>query len=104
MFQAQFAYSVEVWNGDNLVGGLYGVCLGNFVSGESMFTKEDNASKFALYSLVKHLASKKIQWLDTQMVTSVVESFGGHQVPRSDFLKMLQTVNWDLTRDSLFGT
>ena len=81
------AYSSEVWNGEDLVGGVYGVLMGNFVSGESMFMKEDNASKLALHSLIERLKDSGIEWLDTQMVTPVVEGFGGKYIPRREFIE-----------------
>lgn len=94
LFQEGYAYSVEVWDKNKLVGGLYGVTIGTFVSGESMFTLEDNASKQGLYTLIKHLESKNIQWLDTQMVTEVVKQFGGIYVPRPVFISRLKELNW----------
>ena len=102
LFKAELAYSVEVWSEDNLIAGLYGVCMGNFVSGESMFTKEDNASKFALYSLMIRLKEKKITWLDTQMVTSVVEGFGGMYISRPEFLQMISKKDWTRKRSEIF--
>ena len=102
LFKAELAYSVEVWNDDNLIAGLYGVCMGNFVSGESMFTKEDNASKLALYSLMVRLKEKKVTWLDTQMVTSVVEGFGGMYISRPEFLQMISKKDWTRKRSEIF--
>ena len=102
LFKAELAYSVEVWNADNLIAGLYGVCMGNFVSGESMFTKEDNASKLALYSLMVRLKEKKVTWLDTQMVTSVVEGFGGMYISRPEFLQMISKKDWTKKRSEIF--
>ena len=102
LFKAELAYSVEVWNDDNLIAGLYGVCMGNFVSGESMFTKEDNASKLALYSLMIRLKEKKVTWLDTQMVTSVVEGFGGMYISRPEFLQMISKKDWTRKRSEIF--
>jgi leucyl/phenylalanyl-tRNA---protein transferase len=90
LFKANLAYSVEVWNKDKLVGGVYGVSMGNFFSGESMFSKETNASKFGLLSLIHHLQDKGIKWLDTQMVTPVVEQFGGKFISREEFLARLK--------------
>ncbi len=85
-----FAYSVETYLDDTLVGGVYGVCINRFYSGESMFHKTDNASKVALVALLYQLKQKDIGWLDTQMVTPVVESLGGIEVPRETYLKMLE--------------
>lgn len=102
LFKQQLAYSVEVWEGKELVAGLYGVCMGDFVSGESMFTKYDNASKYALYALLLRLKDKGITWLDTQMVTSVVEGFGGKYISRPDFLARLELKDWTRSRDQIF--
>lgn len=89
LFNAGFAYSVEVWNEEKLVGGIYGVHINSFVSGESMFFKESNASKLALVSLMQHLAENDVQWLDTQMVTPIISGFGGREVQRPFFRKIL---------------
>lgn len=102
LFKRQLAYSVEVWDDKELVGGLYGVCMGDFVSGESMFSKVDNASKYALYALLLRFKDKGIEWLDTQMVTSVVEGFGGKYISRPDFLARLEQKDWTKKRDEIF--
>ncbi len=102
MFEEGYAYSTEVWNGKHLVGGMYGVIIGDFVSGESMFTLEDNAGKEALYTLVHHLQEKGITWLDTQMVTEVVKQFGGKYFPRTVFLSKLEEVDWTKKRSDVF--
>lgn len=102
LFSAGYAYSVEVWNGDELVAGLYGVCIGNFISGESMFTIEDNASKYALFCLLEKLKNKGIFWIDTQMVTPVVESFGGRYISRPEFLHKISGINWTRRREEIF--
>lgn len=102
LFKRELAYSVEVWENKELVAGLYGVCMGDFVSGESMFTKEDNASKYALYSLMLKLKDKGIEWLDTQMVTPVVEQFGGKYISRPVFLEMLSKKDWTKKRSQIF--
>lgn len=102
LFKEDMAYSVEVWNQDNLIGGLYGVVMGNFVSGESMFSIEPNASKLALHSLIKHLEKKGLTWLDTQMVTSVVENFGGKYISRHEFISRLSKVDWTKEKSKIF--
>lgn len=85
-----FAYSVEVLNQDQkLVGGLYGVNINKYFSGESMFHLEDNASKVALIALVSKLREFEIPYLDTQMVTPVIKSMGGTEITRELFLKYL---------------
>jgi len=102
LFLQELAYSVEVWHEDKLVGGLYGVVMGDFVSGESMFTLEDNASKQGLYTLMLHLQKNGIQWLDTQMVTNVVEQFGGKYITREDFLFRIKDINWERKKEDIF--
>jgi leucyl/phenylalanyl-tRNA--protein transferase len=78
LFLKKHAYSIECYNQeDQLVGGLYGVALGNYFSGESMFFLESNASKYCLWALLEFLKSKKVKYLDTQMITPTVELFGG---------------------------
>ncbi|MFZ4714190.1 MAG: leucyl/phenylalanyl-tRNA--protein transferase [Bacteriovoracaceae bacterium] len=89
LFYAGHAHCVAVYEKDELVGGLYGVRLKKFYSGESMFYKKTNASKYALLSLMENLHQKGITWLDTQMVTPVVESLGGKEIARAEFLKRL---------------
>lgn len=85
-----FSYSVETYREDELVGGLYGVHFAGMVSGESMFYRETDASKAALYFLVSHLKNKGFKWLDTQMVTPVVENMGGRNIERKEFMKILK--------------
>tara|TARA_R110002072_G_scaffold64203_2_gene159352 strand:- start:195054 stop:195728 length:675 start_codon:yes stop_codon:yes gene_type:complete len=89
LHRADFAYSIEVFNSQKLVAGIYGVYINGFVSGESMFFNENNASKFALISLCQHLSSKGIKWLDTQMVTPIVSQLGGEEIPRDQFTNLL---------------
>lgn len=98
LYHAGFAYSAEAWNGDQLVGGLYGVNIGSFFSGESMFTLEDNAGKTALFGLIMRLQDRGVHWLDTQMVTEVVKQFGGKYLPRPTFMKLLGEVDWTKQR------
>jgi leucyl/phenylalanyl-tRNA--protein transferase len=89
MHQQGYAYSIETYLEDRLVGGVYGVCINRFYSGESMFHVEPNASKVALVSLMYLLKQRDIKWIDTQMVTPVVEGLGGVEIPRENFLKMM---------------
>ena len=103
LFKENLAYCVEVWKDEELVGGLYGVCMGEFFSGESMFMKEDNASKVALWSILQLLKSRGIRFLDTQMVTPVVEAFGGKYIERDEFLDMLEELNWDKSKREIFS-
>lgn len=88
--KAGYAKSVEVWKGDELVGGLYGVDLGNIFCGESMFSKESNASKIGLVYLVQKLKSENYQFIDCQMYTDYLASFGAREIPRNEFINYLK--------------
>lgn len=87
LFKLKKAYSVEVWNESNLIGGMYGVISERYLSGESMFHLETGASKLALVSLVKRLEQMGLCFLDTQMVTPLLKSFGGKEVSKNEFRK-----------------
>jgi leucyl/phenylalanyl-tRNA--protein transferase len=89
LFHQGFAYCVGTYDGEELVGGLYGVRINNYVSGESMFFKKSGASKLALDYLLTKLETENIPWIDTQMVTPLLKSFGAQEVPRSHFLHLL---------------
>ncbi|MBT6143725.1 leucyl/phenylalanyl-tRNA--protein transferase [bacterium] len=90
LHNAGFAYSAETYNKNReLVGGLYGVKIGRFISGESMYYHESNASKFALIELILFLKQRNIKWIDTQMITPVIAKLGGKEVSRTLFIKML---------------
>lgn len=84
------AHSIEAWNKDQLVGGLYGMCVSGVFAGESMFHHETNASKLALLFLIENLMQKNATFMDTQMVTPVTESFGAQLVSRKLFLDYLK--------------
>jgi leucyl/phenylalanyl-tRNA--protein transferase len=86
----QYAYSIEVYLEDNLVGGLYGVWMNKFISAESMFHTENNASKIAIVYLMEYLHEQGIEWIDTQMLTPAVEQMGGIYISRSEFFRKLQ--------------
>ncbi|MCX6869625.1 MAG: leucyl/phenylalanyl-tRNA--protein transferase [Verrucomicrobia bacterium] len=87
--QAGHAHSVECWQEGLLVGGVYGVSVGGFFAGESMFHRADDASKVALVHLDRHLFSRGFTLLDCQMVTSVTRSLGAMEIPRADYLDRL---------------
>lgn len=89
LHQAGHAYCVEAYADQKLVGGIYGVNINSYISGESMFFLKSNASKLALLYLMEHLAGKGIKWLDTQMITPVVKDLGGCEIPRTQFIKHL---------------
>ena len=81
-----FAHSVEVWADDELVGGLYGVALGRMFYGESMFSRRPDASKVALFFLVRQLERWSFQLIDCQMSTEHLASLGAREIPRREFL------------------
>lgn len=84
-----FAHSAEAWHDGKLVGGLYGVRLGNIFFGESMFSKMSNASKFAFISYVQQLKSEGVQLIDCQVYTEHLESLGARMIPRRKFIRLL---------------
>ena len=83
------AHSVETWQEDRLVGGLYGVALGGAFFGESMFHYATDASKVALAALVDRLRSRRFRLLDVQWVTAHLEQFGAIEISRTKYLKLL---------------
>jgi leucyl/phenylalanyl-tRNA--protein transferase len=85
-----FAKSYEVWEDDELVGGLYGVDLGTIFCGESMFSLKDNASKFAFIKLAIELEEKKYQLIDCQLYTNHLASLGAIEIPRREFIQFLK--------------
>ena len=83
------AHSVEAWRGERLAGGLYGVSLGRVFFGESMFSKETDASKICLARLVERLRARGFALLDTQFTTEHLKRFGAVDVPRAKYEAML---------------
>ncbi|MEZ4950776.1 MAG: leucyl/phenylalanyl-tRNA--protein transferase [Saprospiraceae bacterium] len=83
------AHSVEVWDGEELVGGLYGLALGKVFFGESMFARKSNASKFGFISLVKKLKELDFWLIDCQQETPHLKSLGAKPILRSQFLEIL---------------
>ncbi len=84
-----FAHSVEAWREAHLSGGLYGVALGGAFFGESMFSRRRDASKVALVALVERLRTRKFTLLDTQFVTPHLAHFGATEIPRKEYLTLL---------------
>jgi leucyl/phenylalanyl-tRNA--protein transferase len=84
------AHSVEAWKEGTLVGGLYGVAVGAAFFGESMFHYVTDASKIALVALVEHLRSRKFALLDTQWLTPHLQQFGGVEISRDHYLRLLR--------------
>lgn len=92
LHEAGWAHSVEVWAGDQLVGGVYGVQLGGVFTGESMFHRVSDASKVALVDLCARLHEAGGSWLDVQVPTVHLRSLGAEEWPRSLFLRRLASV------------
>ena len=90
LHQMGIAKSIEVWENDVLVGGLYGIDLGNVFCGESMFSRTSNASKFAFICLAKELQQKKYRLIDCQVYTAHLESLGAEEIPRKQFIAILK--------------
>jgi len=95
--EAGYAHSVETYLDGKLAGGLYGVFVNGVFSGESMFHEAPDASKAALLTLLRLLREAKFDFVDVQMVTPVVASFGGELISRTDYLKRLELAQkrWD---------
>ena len=90
LHKAGHAHSVEVWLGDELVGGLYGVGVGRCFCGESMFTKVSNASKVALAALVEKLKTQGCLMIDSQVHTDHLERMGAREISRKEYLRRLK--------------
>ena len=90
MHQLGYAHSAEAWLNDELVGGLYGILLGNVFFGESMFSHVSNASKFAFIQYVQMLQKENVQLIDCQLHTQHLESLGATMIPRKTFMQHLQ--------------
>ncbi len=89
LHQLGFATSAEAWKDGELAGGLYGVLLGKVFFGESMFSKQSNASKFAFINFVRHLQKQGIVLIDCQIYTSHLESLGAKMIDRKLFCESL---------------
>ena len=83
------AHSVECWQGEELAGGIYGLSIGGFFAGESMFHRVNDASKVALYCLVQHLRDRGFVLVDIQMLTPITRQLGAITISRDDYLKRL---------------
>ena len=83
------AHSIEAWEGDVLVGGLYGVVIGRMFFGESMFSRASDASKVAFVHLVRQLAAWQMPMIDCQMSTAHLASLGAREIRRADFVRQM---------------
>jgi leucyl/phenylalanyl-tRNA--protein transferase len=84
------AHSVEAWQNDQLVGGLYGIKLGKVFFGESMFSNVSNASKYAFITFVEQLKKEDIVLIDCQVYTEHLESLGAKMIMRQQFIHLLE--------------
>ncbi len=95
MHELGYAHSVECWHEGRLVGGLYGMALGRMFFGESMFALETDASKVALAHLSRLLAARGYAMIDCQMTTAHLQSMGGREMPRKQFVEALKRATVD---------
>lgn len=89
LYELGCAHSVECWDADRLVGGLYGVTLGRAFFGESMFSRARDASKVALVHLVARLRAQGFLLLDTQFITDHLLQFGAEEIPKAEYMRRL---------------
>ncbi|MER2533987.1 MAG: leucyl/phenylalanyl-tRNA--protein transferase [Rhizobiaceae bacterium] len=100
LFKRGHCHSVEAWREERLVGGLYGVRLGRVFFGESMFSRDTDASKVCLVHLVERLRARGFALLDTQFTTEHLKRFGAVDVPRRRYERLLQEA---LQGEAAFG-
>jgi leucyl/phenylalanyl-tRNA---protein transferase len=98
LFELGFAHSIEAWDGDALVGGLYGVSMGAAFFGESMFARAPDASKIAYVACVRQLDAWGVGLIDCQVHTDHLERFGAYEVPRMKYLELLKIALDEPTR------
>lgn len=91
LHQKGFAHSIEAWSDGRLAGGLYGISLGRCFFGESMFSKQTDASKIALVTLAAHLTRHRFDLIDCQIASDHLSSMGAVEISRANFLKQIQT-------------
>jgi leucyl/phenylalanyl-tRNA--protein transferase len=104
LHQLGYGHSIEVWDQEKLVGGLYGLSLGSAFFGESMFSHRPDASKLALVSLAKFSKSSGIDFIDCQLPTDHLASMGAINISRKEYLRILEaalrqqdhTIHWQL--------
>jgi leucyl/phenylalanyl-tRNA---protein transferase len=99
------ALSVEVWHGETLVGGLYGVQRGALFAAESMFHRQRDASKVALVTIIERLFAAGIELFDVQFLTPHLQSLGAYEIPRLHYLELCaRLAKRTIAADSLFNT
>ena len=89
LHQLGYAHSVEVWHHQELVGGLYGIRVGNIFCGESMFSKQSNASQVGFITFLQQ--HPEITLVDCQVYTEYLERLGAEEIPRSQFLQIIRS-------------
>jgi leucyl/phenylalanyl-tRNA---protein transferase len=90
LHNAGLAHSLEAWEGDQLVGGLYGIALGATFCGESMFSRASGASKACLVELYHHLTGRGFRLIDCQQVTPTLAQFGARYMPFPEYFRLFQ--------------
>jgi leucyl/phenylalanyl-tRNA--protein transferase len=90
LHDSEYAHSVEVWRDGELAGGVYGVSIGGFFAGESMFSRERDASKVALVHLFERLRNRGFELFDTQLLNEHTERLGAYEISRSEYLQRLR--------------
>ncbi len=90
MHELGWAHSAETWMNGTLVGGLYGIRIGNVFFGESMFSQVSNASRFAFIKYVQQLKEEGVELIDCQVYTEYLESFGARMIERTEFIERLK--------------
>jgi leucyl/phenylalanyl-tRNA--protein transferase len=90
LYALGYGHSIETYLGERLVGGLYGIRLGSIFFGESMFSRESDASKVAMARLVEECRARDIQVIDCQVASSHLASLGAREVSRNDFVALLK--------------
>jgi len=103
LYEQGFAHSVEVWEGNDLVGGLYGICLGRVFYGESMFSSSPNASKVALITLARLLEERGFYLIDCQIANDHLESMGGEYISRSEFMDYMRKNTFAPTNKNMWS-
>lgn len=110
LFAAGYAYSIEVWQDEQLIGGLYGVSIGQGCFGESMFSHRTDVSKMAFYALMLIGQEHQLPWIDCQLVNDHLLSLGACTLSRQTYLNSLKdminqpTLDWKKYQDSVFST
>ena len=101
LYETGYVISVEVWDNDDLVGGLYGISIGKVFFGESMFSKKSNASKFGFITLARRLAADGFEVIDCQQPNPYLESLGGEFIKGDHFHAILRQNRYRYLSDTI---